>query len=1578
MSLTITPYISKSGQTAYFFALAAGVLQPITGIASLPTISVNGTAVQTWGPVWSPTQQVLPWAAWQLASGTVRSLIVTAGGSGYTAPTVTATGCVFGAPVLSAGAITSIPVVSSTSNHTAPPTITITDSTGSGAAAVAVMSGPGPTDTVLFSAAAGWIVTGAGNAPTAVAAPVANYAGQLEPGIGGYLGFGMPATPSLEVGWNVSQPISNAGENYNISANWLHRGNNPWTGAFTSAPDGLPLTITGTASTPISNCNGSNQVDANNYPDQTGTWTLIADDAAPGLSLSMMTPAWSSNGNAVVTPLGTAGLVSAGTLSGGVQTGRVWQWTVARSGSAISWNLSLGLQVNTPGASGTYPFTLQNMWLYDPATTAAAAPGYPSRSNLYLPDETLVKWCTTPHSGAASLRFVDSTAGSGGLSNVVDPPDILSPTSFSWAARPEQTINPTGDHVVNITAVRTYAPSSSGWPAWTASAVEAIVLTAGGSGYVSPVVTITGTGSLATATATAATVNSVAGVITSITLTAGGSGYTSPPTVAITDSSGPGSGATAVALVLGGPVTWSSPNVQIAAWGNTAGVPIGQIQVCTGGTGYTSPSVAVTGGGGSGCTASATVAAGVITGITVTAAGTGYTTAPTVVITDSTGTGAYAAARGQFSPADPGWLNWGGSGSPWMVGEFVCSSPHNLSSGQIMNITGGSTPWLTSNGTSNVIPQWTNWGARGLYGLQVWPTSTTTLAFTTIPGGLTTSTGMPGGINNVAGSFTVSYTGEVPVPDPAVTPHEVAATLSATIPDCDHWVNVPTYATDAAVASIAQRIRDNFPKGRRVYVEYSNENWNFTFSQIYTSNMGQVGALGNVATGNPDPYVIRASQIHGIFVSVFNQTDINGNTNRGGEIVHLFGGWVTQATRTSQIINFANAWNTPLAGGTQPCANATLLGSGTPSIVDQSDSTSYELGVRFQSSAAGLVTGVRFYKCANNIGTHVGNLWDSSGTNLATVTFANETASGWQQMLFPSPVAIAANTTYTVSYYDPNHGHYSKDAGYFASPVTNGDLTALASSNGGNGVYHAGSSAFPTSNGSANYWVDVMFSPSTGPTVIQFGPVSGATSISVSAPMITATFDEPVQPGTISFVLTDSGSNVISSTVSYDSGTLTATLTPTVTLAGFMTYTATVSGAEDLSNNAMVAPLAWSFTTLSSVPIQVDAVCVAPYMDLLQDVWPNPSAAATVNVTGGGSSGGLLTAGTYYAAYTWIDSLTGTETAIGSSRSAKFTVVLGDIPTVTIAALPAWASSASIYLTPADGATGTEVRYTTGVTALVSNLAVANAGTVPLPLVSQLPSSQVAVGSLACAKATSIVPGWPTPWFRGACWDLFRHTTKYNFRVKGWFDGHNAGLAAYSPVGSQPGGFVPALVGYEGGVEACIGGSLETGAADVNGTPNPSGGFYLSNQVTHDMYYDTEAGNGALAVFELCQQNGMSLLTIFNLCDSLASGGGYFGDEMWGNVTWAGQPAGRGDGSLTTGTVSPSNVTNKYWLDDGRCHHLDNAAVLLQAARDWIDAGAGGGGGLPGCSPLSGGRSRSLNVLPAHDATAVRRVRWEA
>jgi hypothetical protein len=158
-------------------------------------------------------------------------------------------------------------------------------------------------------------------------------------------------------------------------------------------------------------------------------------------------------------------------------------------------------------------------------------------------------------------------------------------------------------------------------------------------------------------------------------------------------------------------------------------------------------------------------------------------------------------------------------------------------------------------------------------------------------------------------------------------------------------------------------------------------------------------------------------------------------------------------------------------------ATSLFSSSSKPGTVTVNDPNAVDLGVKFQASVNGTISAIRFYKGPQNTGTHIGDLWSVSGTLLTSATFTNETASGWQQVNFSTPVSITAGTTYIASYHT-NVGEYSVNANYFANAHTSGPLTAPSSaSSGGNGVYAYGSSnLFPASTFNAsNYWVDVLF-----------------------------------------------------------------------------------------------------------------------------------------------------------------------------------------------------------------------------------------------------------------------------------------------------------------------------------------------------------------------------------------------------------------------------------------------------------------------------------------------------------------------
>ena len=234
--------------------------------------------------------------------------------------------------------------------------------------------------------------------------------------------------------------------------------------------------------------------------------------------------------------------------------------------------------------------------------------------------------------------------------------------------------------------------------------------------------------------------------------------------------------------------------------------------------------------------------------------------------------------------------------------------------------------------------------------------------------------------------------------------------------------------------------------------------------------------------------------------------------------------------------------------------------------------------MKFRSDIDGFITGIRFYKGPANTGTHVGHLWTSTGTLLGSGTFMNETATGWQQVNFASPLPITANTTYVASY-NANNGGYAFDGGYFAtSGVDSPPLHAPASGAiGGNGVLNEDPMSFPNATfGAANYWVDVVFAQSLEDSTAPVISAVKATTIDSSRVTVTWTTDEAstsrIDYGTDPAILTATLSNL-------PPGTLTVTKSSfetqhTVALTGLTpntTYYQLVSSADASGNTATLA-----------------------------------------------------------------------------------------------------------------------------------------------------------------------------------------------------------------------------------------------------------------------------------------------------------------------------------------------------------------------------------------------------------------------
>ena len=284
----------------------------------------------------------------------------------------------------------------------------------------------------------------------------------------------------------------------------------------------------------------------------------------------------------------------------------------------------------------------------------------------------------------------------------------------------------------------------------------------------------------------------------------------------------------------------------------------------------------------------------------------------------------------------------------------------------------------------------------------------------------------------------------------------------------NYWVDVVLTSLVGSVSPAAGSIRCADEHGRHREIHRADERLDghvdFRAASGFVGNrragLGRLQCGHSIGHAHPDGGLERRQDIHRA-----------SPRRRGGRRVR------PASTLTG---NYTSTFTTAATVPNGVAATSLWHQSTTPNVTDNPDSQAVELGMRFQSSVAGLISGLAFYKSANNTGTHTADLWSSDGKLLATATFTNETASGWQLVMFAQPVPIQANTVYVASYHTST-GHYADDQTFFASSgLTVGSLTAVANSNGGNGVYAYGAGGiFPTQTFNAsNYWVDVLFVPS--------------------------------------------------------------------------------------------------------------------------------------------------------------------------------------------------------------------------------------------------------------------------------------------------------------------------------------------------------------------------------------------------------------------------------------------------------------------------------------------------------------------
>ncbi|HVD61166.1 MAG TPA: Ig-like domain-containing protein, partial [Gemmatimonadaceae bacterium] len=289
------------------------------------------------------------------------------------------------------------------------------------------------------------------------------------------------------------------------------------------------------------------------------------------------------------------------------------------------------------------------------------------------------------------------------------------------------------------------------------------------------------------------------------------------------------------------------------------------------------------------------------------------------------------------------------------------------------------------------------------------------------------------------------------------------------------------------------------------------------------------------------------------------------------------------------------------------------------------------------------------------------------------------------------------------------------------------------------------------------------------PTVTSMSPANGSTGIPVNTG-ITVTFSEPMDAATIgssvTLQITSSGVSV-PGTVTYVSGSLTASFVPSAPLAFSTSYTLTATtSAKDVSGNPLAASVSSVFTTagapdttppsvLTVSPISgaadvsinttvtilfsesMDAGTVSSSTVLLKATSTGSTIPATVSLNAATNTATVtpsapLSFGTQYS----VVVMTGAKDAAGNPLAAQFT------SSFTTASAPDTTPPSVVSITPANGLNGVSVF--TSVTVVFSepmNAASINGSTISLALSSN--SSPVA-GTLTYNVATNTATFTPS------------------------------------------------------------------------------------------------------------------------------------------------------------------------------------------------------------------------------------------
>ncbi len=286
---------------------------------------------------------------------------------------------------------------------------------------------------------------------------------------------------------------------------------------------------------------------------------------------------------------------------------------------------------------------------------------------------------------------------------------------------------------------------------------------------------------------------------------------------------------------------------------------------------------------------------------------------------------------------------------------------------------------------------------------------------------------------------------------------------------------------------------------------------------------------------------------------------------------------------------------------TDPCPCSLKNRAAPAGAVTADDPGSLELGMKFVPQTNGYINAIRFYKPITATETsHTGNIWNSTGTNLASVTFSGESEYGWQEAKLSSPLAVNQGQLYVVSY-GTTAGIYISVSGGLNSNISNSALIAYANnssqnaatgSGNNNGVFSTTAGNYPNTGSSAGsyYGVDIVFSANSGalpalsPTVVQ--PKNNAYGVKRDQ-VATAAFARPLNGATVTgstVRLLDKDGNQVAGTAAYDSASHQVSFDPAGNLNYGQKYQMILSSTiADTNGSTLGTDYSWSFTVGSQL-----------------------------------------------------------------------------------------------------------------------------------------------------------------------------------------------------------------------------------------------------------------------------------------------------------------------------------------------------------------------------------------------------------